>query len=866
MLPNDDRHTGVSSSVSTGYQRAIRDEEGWYDLAQRAARLRQLAAQQSGTTERARAITEAFRRDNLAQAVSQLIMALRETPDDPRLLTLCVDQARALLLVDRAADALSVAWGGIWYGQGSQLKTLRYLSSIAEIHDGCERGDRYRVKSAAARLASQSGLPEQLNEGEAGEAANRLRVMVKQDLEATFRQAWIEQDDQDIVRVDELSRQLFPDSMIEPIREQQREHERLRSEFMLMIADHAQIQRKIQELAGERDELVADRNRLVAERDEAQVTYDALQDTIRKQTAQSNELRRQLIDMESRHTALQREHAVLQPEIKALNGQRVELEEAIGGLNAERNRLLKEIGPQRAARNGLHADIENMTAIRSGLYADIENMTTIRNGLDVAINGLHARRDKLRGEITSLLTESDMLQQKRTMFQENVDKLQDRFNELKRRSNKLEVELTVQEDQRANLQNEIGKLLQQIQRRKAELLEDTGWWVGDWRKRLKDWWSQSPWPNSLALIIYGFVLILLLIIGLPFFRQLDLSMLTNRPAAERATAQVLVGTIPTAALQTSAERATAQVDGTPVGTIPTAALQTSVEPPLTQLDLGAVREIDGWRYTLPDQISAFIFSPPDAQNPQRLTVVVRMQVWNTHGEPRVLPPNFFDLRLNSGQVAERQDPPREATANLATTDLTDMDVIVGGNQPRYVWLFFTVDHQPETIALVAAQSPSEKWILKLINLSNVQGESPPSQKTVSLNNWLYDYPEPNGFRVFDQFGSRLPQSDHRFIAVRINVVNQTGTAQPLPPAFLVLRDSEGRVSLPIRTDDSAPTLGLASDFAWGRDVLMEGGTEVNGADGRMAMVLYFEVTGDAKKLVLFAPQKPEIGWVIVESL
>lgn len=138
----------------------------------------------------------------------------------------------------------------------------------------------------------------------------------------------------------------------------------------------------------------------------------------------------------------------------------------------------------------------------------------------------------------------------------------------------------------------------------------------------------------------------------------------------------------------------------------------------------------------------------------------------------------------------------------------------------------------------------------------------PPNSFISANGWNYTWPGTNvcafGCAVVlgPQVGSFTAQGT--FVHVLAFVQNTTGTDQPLPADFFVLRDSQGRV-YEARAD--------VAEAAWrpgSADVPATGSIPANGAT--TSVYLVFDVAPDAQNLVMFSRHFTDQGWPVLASV
>lgn len=138
----------------------------------------------------------------------------------------------------------------------------------------------------------------------------------------------------------------------------------------------------------------------------------------------------------------------------------------------------------------------------------------------------------------------------------------------------------------------------------------------------------------------------------------------------------------------------------------------------------------------------------------------------------------------------------------------------------------------------------------------------PPNTPIESNGWLYDFNQNlcPGSCAVDFIGPVAGiQPEGRFIQVLVATVNRTGTEQPLPNNFLVLKDAQGRVY------ETHPAVSEAFVIPGvNADRSLEDPIPANGLATSVA--LFFDVAPDATDLVLYAPGRPDQGWLVLQSL
>jgi hypothetical protein len=129
---------------------------------------------------------------------------------------------------------------------------------------------------------------------------------------------------------------------------------------------------------------------------------------------------------------------------------------------------------------------------------------------------------------------------------------------------------------------------------------------------------------------------------------------------------------------------------------------------------------------------------------------------------------------------------------------------------------------------------------------------------LQANGWNYTYPnETYAAALGSQVGPFTASGN--WVIVLVNVANNSGSDQPLPADFFVLKDAQGRVYRPQPQVSSAYVIrGVNADIS------MEDTVPANGAT--TSIPLMFDVTPGATNLVLFAGANAGQGWQVLESV
>jgi hypothetical protein len=136
----------------------------------------------------------------------------------------------------------------------------------------------------------------------------------------------------------------------------------------------------------------------------------------------------------------------------------------------------------------------------------------------------------------------------------------------------------------------------------------------------------------------------------------------------------------------------------------------------------------------------------------------------------------------------------------------------------------------------------------------------PIDTQLSANGWTYTYPNLCAVScavIVGPQGSFTAQGT--FVSVLVSVANNTGTDQPLPANFFVLKDAQGRVYEAKPQVSSAYLIrGLNADIS------QEDAVPANGV--LTSMPLVFDVQHGATNLVLFARGKTDQGWQVLNAV
>lgn len=145
-----------------------------------------------------------------------------------------------------------------------------------------------------------------------------------------------------------------------------------------------------------------------------------------------------------------------------------------------------------------------------------------------------------------------------------------------------------------------------------------------------------------------------------------------------------------------------------------------------------------------------------------------------------------------------------------------------------------------------------------VSVANASPALVPVGTMLEANGWSYVYPNATYAVILGpQQGSFTTQGT--YVLVLVHVANNTGTRQPVPADFFVLKDAQGRVY------EARPQVSSAYvQRGINADVGMEDAIEANGIITSVPLI--FDVQHGATNLVLFTRPKPDQGWQVLESV
>lgn len=147
------------------------------------------------------------------------------------------------------------------------------------------------------------------------------------------------------------------------------------------------------------------------------------------------------------------------------------------------------------------------------------------------------------------------------------------------------------------------------------------------------------------------------------------------------------------------------------------------------------------------------------------------------------------------------------------------------------------------------------------DLAGVTPNIAPVGATFDANGWTYSYPNICGFACATVLGPQVGgfTAQGTYIIVLASVANNTGTSQPVPPDFFVLKDAQGNVYQPLPQVSSAYVQrGINADIG------MEDAVPANGV--LTSLPLLFDVKRGSTDLVLFTRPKPDQGWLVLNAV
>jgi hypothetical protein len=132
---------------------------------------------------------------------------------------------------------------------------------------------------------------------------------------------------------------------------------------------------------------------------------------------------------------------------------------------------------------------------------------------------------------------------------------------------------------------------------------------------------------------------------------------------------------------------------------------------------------------------------------------------------------------------------------------------------------------------------------------------------LEANGWSFSFPDICGVSCATVYGKQIGNNTAQgsYVVVLVAVANNTGTDQPLPASYFVLKDAQGQIHEPLPPVSSAYIQpGINADRS------MEDAIPANG--GLTTVPLIFDVPSGATNLTLFARAKTDQGWLVLNSV
>jgi hypothetical protein len=207
-------------------------------------------------------------------------------------------------------------------------------------------------------------------------------------------------------------------------------------------------------------------------------------------------------------------------------------------------------------------------------------------------------------------------------------------------------------------------------------------------------------------------------------------------------------------------------------------------------------------------------------------------------------------------------PTSEPTSALATPAGGEPTVAAPGTGEQPAQTTPTTPEQPTAAPTGTGEQPAQPTALPPgTGEQPAQPGVPPEQAnpapveagaTLQASSWSYSFPNAN-YAIFlgNQAGGQTAQGE--YVHVLMFVTNNTGTAQPIPADFFVLKDSQGRVfNAQPQVSSALVQRGINADLG------MQDNVPANGSV--TSVYLVFDVAQGASDLVLFARSNPAQGW------
>lgn len=147
------------------------------------------------------------------------------------------------------------------------------------------------------------------------------------------------------------------------------------------------------------------------------------------------------------------------------------------------------------------------------------------------------------------------------------------------------------------------------------------------------------------------------------------------------------------------------------------------------------------------------------------------------------------------------------------------------------------------------------------DLSGANPAPVPPGTQLEANGWSFSFPDICGVSCATVFGNQIGNNTAQgtYVVVLVAIANNTGTDQPLPVSYFVLKDAQGRIHEPLPPVSSAYVQpGINADLS------MENAIPANGV--LTTVPLIFDVPSGATNLTLFARAKTDQGWQVLDSV
>ncbi|MFL5802299.1 MAG: tetratricopeptide repeat protein [Roseiflexaceae bacterium] len=147
------------------------------------------------------------------------------------------------------------------------------------------------------------------------------------------------------------------------------------------------------------------------------------------------------------------------------------------------------------------------------------------------------------------------------------------------------------------------------------------------------------------------------------------------------------------------------------------------------------------------------------------------------------------------------------------------------------------------------------------DISNANPQPVAVGAELSANGWRFTFPGICLGSCATVLGPQVSNFTAKgtYVVVLVLVANDTGTAQPIPADFFVIKDAQGRIynALP-QVSSAYAQPGINADIS------METPVPANGTF--TSVPLLFDIEHGATNLMLFARSKPDQGWPVLDSV